>query len=115
MKNTAQALASVLAATLLSLPLLATAAPRAANATMQVSFIVKEACSVQNDAAAPVAAAAATGSAATSARPSVACQFHTPYQLSRGADQAATVNSSATDTGNAIRTNAGAQDWTITF
>ncbi|MFS2005189.1 hypothetical protein ACEN9F_16320 [Duganella sp. CT11-25] len=87
---------------LLSLPLLASAAGKVATSTMQVSFVVKEACTVQST----TTAAAKT--------PAVTCQLNTPYQITRGADKAAAASTSS-DTGMAIRPEAGAQDWTITF
>jgi|GEM_PF-1599052 len=98
MKITVKAIALVL----FSLPLLASAAGKIATGSMQVSFVVKESCNVQ---------ATTTAAAKT---PAVACQLNTPYQMTRGADKAATSNSSS-DTALAIRTEAGAQDWTITF
>lgn len=98
MKTTVKALAIFL----FSLPLLASAGTKATNASMQVSFVVKEACSVQ-----------ATGTQTTaSQRPSVACQFNTPYLMTRAADKPAAASS---DTVNAVRPEAGAQDWTIYF
>jgi hypothetical protein len=104
MKTTAKALVLVL----LSLPLLASAAGKAATSSLQVSFVVKESCNVQS---APANAAAKS--------PTVACQLNTPYQMTRDADKAAakarTTPTSSADTGMAIRPEAGAQDWTITF
>lgn len=97
MKITVKAIALVL----FSLPLLASAAGKIATGSMQVSFVVKESCNVQS-----TTAAAKT--------PAVACQLNTPYQMTRGADKAATTSSSS-DTALAIRAEAGAQDWTITF
>lgn len=98
MKTTVKALAIFL----FSLPLLASAGTKATNASMQVSFVVKEACSVQ-----------ATGTQQTAAtqRPNVACQFNTPYLMTRAADKPA----ASSDTTNAVRPEAGAQDWTIYF
>jgi hypothetical protein len=87
---------------LLSLPLLASAAGKVATGSMQVSFVVKESCSVQ------------VATAADAKTPAVACQLNTPYQMTRNADKAA-ANSSSSDTAMAIRPEAGAQDWTITF
>lgn len=95
MKTTVKALALVL----ISLPLLASAGTKIATGTMQVSFVVKESCSVQS---------ADKGTQ----RPDVACQLNTPYQLTRGADKAAAASS---DTGAAIRTETAAQDWTVYF
>jgi hypothetical protein len=97
MKTTVKAFALVL----FSLPLIASAAGKVATSAMQVSFVVKESCTVQST----------TASAAKT--PAVACQLNTPYQLTRGADKAAATSSS--DTSMAIRTETAAQDWTITF
>jgi hypothetical protein len=96
MKNTVKAIALVL----FSLPLIASAAGKVATGSMQVSFVVKESCTVQ----------ATTTTAAKT--PAVACQLNTPYQMTRSADKAA---ASSSDTAMAIRPEAGAQDWTITF
>lgn len=107
-----------LALVALCLPLLASAGNKAATSTMQVSFVVKEACTVQTtDNNVTANRAAATTS------PAVACQFKTPYQLTRGADQAATatsansaaINSTGNTAGNIARPEAGVQNWTITF
>lgn len=94
MKTTVKAFALVL----FSLPLIASAAGKVATSAMQVSFVVKESCNVQ--------------SATAAKAPTVACQLNTPYQMTRGADQAAATSG---DTSMAIRTETAAQDWTITF
>ncbi len=110
-----------LALVFLGLPLLASAAGnKAATSAMQVTFVVKEACTVQaadNN--------AATTRAASATAPAVACQFKTPYLMTRGADQAATatsgnsaaiINSANTaGTSQSTRAEAGVQNWTITF
>lgn len=85
----------------MTLPLLASAAGKVATSSMQVSFVVKESCNVQST--------TATTAAKT---PAVACQLNTPYQMTRSADKAV---ASSSDTALAIRPEAGAQDWTITF
>jgi hypothetical protein len=97
MKTTVKALAIFFC----SLPLLASAGTKANGGAMQVSLVVKEACSVQ-----------ASGSAAATQRPNVACQFNTPYLMTRTADKPAATDSA---TGNATRPEAGAQDWTLYF
>lgn len=89
---------------LFSLPLFASAAGKTASASMQVTFEVKESCTVQS------AAADTTDNAA----PAVACQFKTPYQMSRNADQATAVSSRDAQA-SAIRQQAAAGEWTITF
>lgn len=89
MKTTVKAIAFVL----FSLPLLASAAGKISSGSMQVSFVVKESCNVQS----------------TSAAPAVACQLNTPYQMSRS------TAASSSDASMAIRTETGAQDWTVTF
>lgn len=106
-----------LALVFLCLPLLASAGNKAATSAMQVSFVVKEACTVQSTDNNVTASRAAVANG-----PAVACQFNTPYLLTRGADQAATAtsaNSAAINTsntaGNTTRPEAGAQNWTITF
>jgi len=93
-----------LALVLLSLPLLASAAGKTASGSMQVSFVVKESCSVQST---------ATTTTTTTKSPAVACQLNTPYQLTRSADKASSTSSSAN--GVATRADAGAQDWTLYF
>ena len=109
-----------LALVFLCLPLLASAGNKAATSAMQVSFVVKEACTVQT-ADSDVTASRAAGANG----PAVACQFKTPYQLTRGADQAVTANSANSaaiaTTGKpagatqSSRPEAGVQNWTITF
>jgi hypothetical protein len=98
MKITVKAVALVL----FSLPLLASAAGKVATSSMQVSFVVKESCNVQS-----------TTTSAAAKTPAVACQLNTPYQMTR-ADKAA-ASTSSSDTALALRPEAGAQDWTITF
>jgi len=104
MKTTVKAFALVL----LSLPLLASAAGKVATSSMQVSFVVKESCNVQST---------ANAAADTAKTPAVACQLNTPYQMHRSADKAVAAGAanSSSDTSMAIRPEAGAQDWTITF
>jgi hypothetical protein len=113
-----------LALVALCLPLLASAGNKAATSSMQVSFVVKEACTVQTaDNNVTANRASATNS------PAVACQFKTPYQLTRGANQAATAtsansaaississtSSTSNTAGSNARPEAGVQNWTITF
>jgi hypothetical protein len=93
--------AKTFALVLFSLPLIASAAGKTASSSMQVSFVVKESCSVES-----------TASAKT---PAVACQLNTPYQLSRSADKAAPATTTNTANGVAVRPDAGAQDWTLYF
>ena len=99
MKTTVKAFALVL----FSLPLIASAAGKVATSSMQVRFVVQESCTVQS----------ATTTTSAAKTPAVACQLHTPYQMSRGTDQAAAASSS--DTSTAIRSETAAQVWTITF
>lgn len=82
-----------------ALPLFAGAATK--SAVFQVSFEVKEACSVQSQ-----------RGVANPARPAVACQLKAPYQISR--TEPATTPAASTR-GNAIVTQNSTQDWTITF
>lgn len=104
MKTFTKAIAIVL----FSLPLLANAAGKTASAAMQVTFEVKESCTVQSTAT----------DGADRAAPAVACQLKTPYQLRRSAVQAAAaaaVTSSREAQAGAIRQQAAAGEWTITF
>ncbi|MYN40412.1 hypothetical protein GTP55_13620 [Duganella sp. FT109W] len=89
---------------LFSLPLLASAAGKTSTAAMQVSFEVKESCTVQSSAAA--------SAAATKATPAVACQLKSPYAMTR--TQAVAANTATTQT-TAIRQVNAAGEWTITF
>lgn len=92
---------------LFSLPLVASAAGKTASAAMQVTFEVKEACTVQ-----------AAADRAAKAAPAVACQLHTPYQLTHGSATKATTSDAATsaDTqASALRQQAASGEWTITF
>ena len=98
-----------IAVILFSLPLFANAAGKSASAAMQVSFEVKEACTVQSSAA---AANAITNS--NKAAPAVACQLKTPYQMTRTAAKPAGVNSTTAQT-SAIQQETSAGEWTITF
>ncbi|RZT06146.1 hypothetical protein SAMN05216319_4629 [Duganella sp. CF402] len=93
----------IVALTLFSLPLLANAAGKTASATMQVTFEVKESCSVQTTPAADKNAKAA---------PAVACQLNTPYQAQQTA-----ASSTAATTATPTRSETKAADgvWTITF
>ena len=97
------------AAVLFSLPLLASAAGTR-SASFQVTFVVKDSCNVQSSANVDVA----QNDKATAARPTVSCQLSTPYLVTRNSntDKAATSNDSNVQ---AIRPDAGAQDWTIYF
>ncbi|ELX12289.1 hypothetical protein Jab_1c08830 [Janthinobacterium sp. HH01] len=92
---------------LLSAPLLTHAGNKIATGTMQVSFTVTESCNVQS---------------ATAQRPAVSCQLNTPYQVNRNADKAAAAPATTSTTAPAaivnaapLRTETGAQDWTIYF
>ncbi|MQA41370.1 hypothetical protein [Rugamonas aquatica] len=100
-------MSKALALVLLSAPLLAHAGSKIATSTMQVSFIVTESCNVQSAAV------------ATAQRPAVSCQLNTPYQVNRSADKtaapaAATAPAAAVNAAP-LRTETGAQDWTIYF
>lgn len=96
-------LTKIVAFTLFSLPLLASAAGKSASATMQVTFEVKESCTVQTRQAADKNAKAA---------PAVSCQLNTPYQT-----QAASTAAAATNDTQAAAPRQQAADgvWTITF
>jgi hypothetical protein len=90
----------IIAITLCSLPLLANAAGKSSSAAMQVSFEVKESCTVQ------------TADKAAKAAPAVTCQLKTPYQLRDTAPAAA----AATDAkAGAIRQEAAPGEWTLYF
>lgn len=96
------------------LPLSATAGNKAATSAMQVSFVVKEACTVQT--AASQARAQERAAAATTRAPVVACELKTPYLLTRGADQPVAASSPTTDRPAAsLRTEAGVQHWVLYF
>lgn len=95
-------LSKIIALTLFSLPLLANAAGKSASAAMQVTFEVKESCTVQTTQAAGKNAKAA---------PAVACQLHTPYQAQATAAPAASGDTKAA----APRQEAADGVWTITF
>lgn len=97
-------LTKIVAFTLLSLPLLASAAGKSASAAMQVTFEVKESCTVQTSAAADKHAKAAPA-------PIVSCQLHTPYQAQAAATAATTRDTQAA----APRQQAADGVWTITF
>ena len=115
MKILATALSTSLVLFAAGLPLHAAAGNKTASSGMQVSFVVKEACTVQT-AAGP---ARVTGGAAAATTPVVACELKTPYLLTRGADRpAAAINggNAATDRPAApIRTESGAQSWVVYF
>jgi len=112
MKILAVPLSTALAAVLFGLPLSAVAGNKTATSGMQVSFVVKEACTVQTSQP-RVAGRAAT--AATAPAPVVACELKTPYLLTRG-DQPASANAATTDRPAApIRTESGAQHWVVYF
>lgn len=112
MKILAAPLTLALAAVLIGAPLSAVAGNKAATSAMQVSFVVKEACTVRTAAGQP----GATGRAATAApAPAVACELKTPYLLTRG-DQPASANTVTTDRPAApIRAESGAQSWVVYF
>lgn len=93
---------------LFSLPLLASAAGTR-SASFQVTFVVKDSCNVQSGAN---AALSQSDKAAT--RPAVACQLSTPYLVTRNTEKATAATSSDSNV-QAIRPEAGAQDWTIYF
>jgi hypothetical protein len=97
-------LTRITALTLFSLPLLASAAGKSASATMQVTFEVKESCTVQTAPAADKTAKAA---------PAVTCQLNTPYQ----AQATATAAPAAASDSRAAAPRQQAADgvWTITF
>ncbi len=97
MKNFARAIAVVG----LSLSLLTGAASK--TAVFQVSFEVKESCSVQSN-----------SGAANAERPAVACQLKAPYQVSR-TEATPAAPATSNERGNAIATQTSTQDWTITF
>ena len=86
-------LVKALSLALITLPLLATAGTK--SASMQVTFTVVDACTVQAD--------------ATKA-PAVACQLNAPHLVTKQAPAAATSTDAA-----AVRPAAGAQDWTVYF
>lgn len=98
-------LTKIAAFTLFSLPLLASAAGKSASAAMQVTFEVKESCTVHTSPAADKNAKAAPA-------PAVTCQLNTPYQVQAAANAAATT--SATPAA-APRQQAADGVWTITF
>lgn len=95
------------AAILFSLPLLASAAGTR-SASFQVSFVVKDSCNVQSGAKLAVG----PNDKAATTRPAVACQLSTPYLVTRNTEKAAASSDSNVQ---AIRPDAGAQDWTIYF
>ncbi|NYE63445.1 hypothetical protein FHW58_004675 [Duganella sp. 1224] len=94
---------------LFSLPLMAQAAGKSASAAMQVSFEVKEACTVQTS-----AGTAAAANQTRQAAPSVACQLKTPYLMTRTPSRLTGVTSTTAQTG-AIQQETGSGEWTITF
>ena len=78
----------------MTLPLLASAGTK--SASMQVSFTVTDACTVQ--------------AGANAAAPTVACQLNAPHLMTQTQPAPATSAASA-----AVRPAAGAQDWTVYF
>lgn len=114
MKLLATALSASLVLLATGLPLPAAAGNKTASSGMQVSFVVKEACTVQT-----AASPARVPGGAASAAPAVACELNTPYLLTRGADRpAAAINggNAAIDRPAApIRTESGAQSWVVYF
>jgi hypothetical protein len=96
-------LTKIVAFTLFSLPLLASAAGKNASAAMQVTFEVKESCTVQTAPADDKHAKAA---------PAVTCQLNTAYQAQAAAAPAA---GSAAKASAADRQQAADGVWTITF
>jgi hypothetical protein len=101
-------LSKLVAITLFSLPLLANAAGKNASAAMQVSFEVKESCTVQTS-----AAATNTAGQDNKAAPAVACDLKTPYQLTRTTQPAAATSSD--NKTNAVRQEAASGEWTVYF
>ncbi|SHN36257.1 hypothetical protein SAMN05192549_108151 [Duganella sacchari] len=97
-----------LAVVLFSLPLLANAAGKSASASMQVTFEVKESCTVQTP---DNATAAANTNSNTKTAPTVACQLKSPYLTARSTNQAATSSDKAANT---VRQET-AGEWTIYF
>lgn len=89
--------------------MLAQAAGKSASTTMQVTFTVKDSCTIQ------------TAPGKQNAQPAVECQLSTPYQLQRAsaqpAAQATTSSTSSTSaSGNAIQQQRpGTQDWVVYF
>lgn len=111
-------LATILATALLllaaGLPPSATAGNKAATSAMQVSFVVKEACTVQT-VTSPIRVQDRAAAAPPPA-PVVACELKTPYLLTRGADQPAAATGTTTDRSAApIRTESGARNWVVYF
>jgi hypothetical protein len=98
--------ALVLAVAVVSLPMLAQAAGKSASTTMQVTFTVKDSCTIQ------------TAPGKQTAQPAVECQLSTPYQLQRASAQPAAqaTTSSTSASGNAIQQQRpGTQDWVVYF
>jgi hypothetical protein len=92
-------LSKIVAFTLISLPLLAHAAGKSASASMQVTFEVKESCTVQ------------TADKNAKAAPAVSCQLNTPFQAQAAAAAAPSSDAKAA----ATRQQAADGVWTITF
>lgn len=92
---------NVVAIALFGLPLLAHAGGKHASAAVQVSFEVKESCTVQS-----------ADKTIKAAEPSVACQLKTPYQLTRTTEPAA---ASSDSKAGALRQQAPGGEWTIYF
>jgi len=88
-------LVKALGLALMTLPLLASAGTK--SASMQVSFTVTDACTVQ---------AGATAAKA----PTVACQLNAPHQITQTPPAPVTSAEAA-----AVRPAASAQDWTVYF
>ncbi|MET0322438.1 MAG: hypothetical protein ABW069_17085 [Duganella sp.] len=86
-------LVKALSLALISLPLLANAGAK--SASMQVSFIVTDACTVQAD--------------SKTAAPAIACQLNAPHLVTREAPAATSATAAA------IVPAASAQDWTVYF
>ena len=117
MKIPAAPLTLALAAVLFGSPLSAVAGNKAATSGMQVSFVVKEACTVQSATSQPRATGRAAMPATTAPAPAVVCELKTPYLLTRG-DQPAPANTANTTTDRPaapIRTESGAQNWVVYF
>ncbi|SEO51806.1 hypothetical protein SAMN05428959_10969 [Duganella sp. CF517] len=115
MKTLAQTFApsfALFALLVAGLPLTASAGNKTATSAMQVSFVVKEACTVQT-ATGPASVQQRGATTATAPAPVVACELKTPYLLTRGADQpaAAAIDRAAAP----IRTESGAQNWVVYF
>ncbi|MYM21168.1 hypothetical protein GTP46_00710 [Duganella sp. FT135W] len=98
----------IVALSLITLPLLANAAGKSASASMQVTFEIKESCTVQ------VSDITATTDKNAKAAPAVACQLKTPFLATRTAAQPAAATSSDSKA-SATRQDAASGEWTVYF